>query len=136
MTDADEQHPGRSIRVNVLTPGLTAVILLAAGGLMMVATDPEHDPALRKVLGTHPAAVRLLAFSPDGRTLAVGDLDGSVGLWDVTTRQCRLALRPRSSLAVPPGLQARPLGCGGRRARSARRLARPHHGPRVVCLLV
>ena len=40
------------------------------------------------------AAVASVAFSPDGHTLAVGDVAGHIGLWDVTTG------RRTSSLAV------------------------------------
>jgi WD40 repeat protein len=32
-------------------------------------------------------AVENVAFSPDGRTLAAGDLSGHIGLWNVTTGQ-------------------------------------------------
>ena len=111
MTDVDESHPGRPIRVHVLTPGLTALILLALGGLVMIPADPKHNPAMRGVLGTHPAVIWTLAFSPDGQVLGVGGSDGSVGLWDVTPRRCRLALPPSDSppcsgLAFKPDLSA------------------------------
>jgi WD40 repeat protein len=110
MTDADEELPGRLVRVHVLTPGLKAVILLAIGALLLIPRGPEHAAAQRGVLGTHPSAIGTLAFSPDGETLAVGGSDGSVALWDVTARRCRVGLAavpsPPCSLAFKPDLSA------------------------------
>lgn len=37
------------------------------------------------LLGDHRSEVSSAAFSPDGRLLAVGSMDGVVGLWDVNT---------------------------------------------------
>ena len=39
------------------------------------------------LLTGHTSSVWSLAFSPDGKTLASGSLDGSIRLWDVTTWQ-------------------------------------------------
>jgi WD40 repeat protein len=40
---------------------------------------------LRALLAEGSDAVESLAFSPDGRTIAVGDVGGDVGLWDTAT---------------------------------------------------
>jgi WD40 repeat protein len=85
MTDADETHPGRPIRVHVLTSGLKAVILLAVGGLLLIPRDPEHNLAQRGVLGTHPAVIRTLAFSPDLSAVAVAAPGLSVTSHDLVT---------------------------------------------------
>ena len=106
MTVADETHPGRPIRVHVLTPGLKAVIVFAVAGFLFIPRDPEHNLEQRRVLGTHPAVIWTLAFSPDGQVLGVGGSDGSVGLWDVTARRCTLAVPPPPSL--PCGLAFKP----------------------------
>jgi WD40 repeat protein/tetratricopeptide (TPR) repeat protein len=50
-----------------------------------------------KVLRGHSGQVLSLAFAPDGKTLAAGDHQGSVTLWDVTSR------KERHSLPRQPG---------------------------------
>jgi WD40 repeat protein/serine/threonine protein kinase len=44
------------------------------------------------LLGHHPAPVRRIELSPDGRTLASGDAGGGVLLWDTSSRRCRATL--------------------------------------------
>jgi WD40 repeat protein len=41
-----------------------------------------------------------IAFSPDGKTLAVGNGDETVGLWDVTTHRTIAVLRGHIGLAT------------------------------------
>jgi WD40 repeat protein len=49
-----------------------------------VPADGEAAPVLRRTLNGPPgAAVRCLAWAPDGRTLAAGGADWCVRLWDV-----------------------------------------------------
>ncbi|MHC9518772.1 AAA family ATPase [Prescottella equi] len=45
--------------------------------------DPEHPAALGAPITTATRFTWEMAFSPDGRTLAIGDDDFSVALWDV-----------------------------------------------------
>lgn len=44
-----------------------------------------------------------MAFSPDGRTLATGDHDGSIYLWDVATRSQAAFLTDRPRRIGVPG---------------------------------
>jgi WD40 repeat protein len=47
----------------------------------------------------HGAAVRSLTWSPDGRRLVSGDLDGTVKIWDAALGQELLTLREHNAVA-------------------------------------
>ncbi len=57
---------------------------LTTGDLIACLKEPGPEPGERT--GT-------VAIAPDGRTLAAGHADGSVTVWDLNTRECRLRLR-------------------------------------------
>ena len=66
---------------------------------VLTLVDRAHGRSY--VLDGHPVGVNVMAFSPDGRTLATGDTTGLVKLWNVAT------LRPRATLrGINPGAQS------------------------------
>ena len=71
------------------SPDGTVLAAGAGGGLGNVGGVQLWNVADRKPLGTLAPQVQVeaLAFSPDGRLLATGGYDGSIGFWQVTTRQ-------------------------------------------------
>jgi WD40 repeat protein len=96
--------------------GVSAMAFEPTGEIL--ATGIEQGPdagdtylwntATRKVIGTFsdPATdgIHTLAFSPDGRTLAVADNNGSIYMWNVATRKLAAALPDSgaSALAFSP----------------------------------
>ncbi|GAA1041003.1 hypothetical protein GCM10009557_63710 [Virgisporangium ochraceum] len=64
-----------------------AIVVVAAPGLLSAHRDGDPDAAPSPhVLGVGAGTVRDLAFSPDGRLLAVSDGDETVQIWDVASR--------------------------------------------------
>ena len=61
----------------------------------LAATPPlsAQQPKLRDTLKGHTASVFCVAYSPDGRTLASGDRDGTIMLWDLKTSKERATLK-------------------------------------------
>jgi WD40 repeat protein len=49
--------------------------------------NAQANPQLIRFLTEHKNAVRSVAFSPDGKTLASGSPDGTIILWDVASRK-------------------------------------------------
>jgi WD40 repeat protein len=99
----------------MFTQGPTiAILLLGALGIVGAFTFFPSCEGLESpasiLLGVHPWRVNCLAFSPDGKLLAVGggfpDQGGEVQLWDVPTGTARVTLRghhgPVYALAFTP----------------------------------
>jgi len=65
------------------------VIGFASGRVMFIETEPNGDhflprsPEARKDFKPHQAAISDLAFSHDGKKLALASLDGTVSVWDL-----------------------------------------------------
>jgi WD40 repeat protein len=75
-----------------LTPDGNTLVTAGISGTIQVR-DPETGE-LRAEFGTHPAAVRRLAVSPDGRTVAtVTTNDSIVRLWSLPRRELVAELR-------------------------------------------
>jgi WD40 repeat protein/Flp pilus assembly protein TadD len=88
------------------------------GRLLATRSDPHHGVPLqvwdlsgpRRLLSVPPCGLhfyRDFDFSPDGRTLATGQADGSIGLYDVRSARLLRSLAPGSS---PAGLRFHPAG--------------------------
>jgi hypothetical protein len=70
--------------------GLTHVFHAAPAGPLPSEAPPNTAPLA--VLEGNAGPVWTLAFTPDGKTMAVGADDGSVKIWDVARREVRLTL--------------------------------------------
>jgi WD40 repeat protein/tRNA A-37 threonylcarbamoyl transferase component Bud32 len=78
----------------VLAKPLGRSTAVADGGRVIALADPESAIAVvetrtgRRICDFRPeASLHSLTFSPDARTLATGDLNGNVQLWNVATGQ-------------------------------------------------
>ena len=71
-----------------------APTLQARSALIQATQQPLND------LLQSSAAVASVAFSPDGHTLAVGDVAGQIGLWDMTTGRRTASLAQGATTAT------------------------------------
>jgi serine/threonine protein kinase/Tol biopolymer transport system component len=118
--------PRRSRRLNVLAAAALVVAVAVALPLLMHGTGPvsaHHHPRPRAsspypAAGSYPAVtltdpggsnsnagVMSVAFSPDDKTLAIGDGDDRTYLWDVSTRRI-IATLTDPGTAPHPGVDS------------------------------
>src|SRR5262249_49243826 len=106
------RRPGAGQSERALAFSLDGTALAVGAGntvrLWDAATGAEQG-----VLQGHADGVVALAFSPDGRTLASGDMHGAVKVWDVATRTERASLETtgdKAFLSEVPALAFAPDG--------------------------
>lgn len=76
---------------------------LACTGPGSSVADAADNPASLKESATlkgHTSAVNIVAFSPDGKTLASGSADNTVKLWDPATGKERTTLKNKGGLEI------------------------------------
>jgi|GEM_PF-1207609 len=95
--------------------------LLVSAGRRIVSIWEVKTQKLRAILtdaDSIPPVVGAIAFSPDGKTLAVGRGDHTVQLWDLETQQPRLVLEDHATLGPVDAVAFSPDGAtlvaGGR----------------------
>src|SRR4051812_2215964 len=80
-------------------------LCLACLGLLLSLLSAQ-EPKLRDTLKGDTGGVRSVAYSPDGNTLASGNGDGTIKLWDVAAGRERATLKghtfPVGSVAYSP----------------------------------
>jgi WD40 repeat protein len=90
--------PSRSLLTNLILESSVVSAVFSPDGGSLATTEPEadenpirlHETAGGKVLGVlvgHRRAVRSIAYSADGRTLASASDDCTIKLWNVATQQ-------------------------------------------------
>jgi WD40 repeat protein len=97
---------------------LTVWLGLAWGGLFLTSPLFAQVPRLRATFEGHTGAVRGLAISPDGKTIASGDNDNTIRIWDMASGKQLAVLKKAAvygvdSLAFSPDGKTLASGNGG-----------------------
>src|SRR5438105_4474763 len=87
-------------RVKTKVGQMQTATLLGIGCLgLLLSPLSAQEPTLRNTLKGHNTNdVYTVAFSPDGKTLASGNLDETIRLWDVATGKEQATLNGHTSL--------------------------------------
>jgi WD40 repeat protein len=115
--DPDNQGESRpkGRRVLFAPPWVTVCLSVVSLGLGPLSPLSAQEPKLRDTLKGHTTVVFSVAYSPDGKTLASGNSDGKIKLWDVATGKERATLNGHRDfvLSVVFSPDAKMLASGG-----------------------
>lgn len=95
--------PIQQLNFSTISPDFRTLATSNYTGLAVNVWDLTSDPpsGTPLTLPSTRAGVLSLKISPDGTTLAVGQTDGSIALWDVAKRRLRTTLHPHSRDFAP-----------------------------------
>jgi RNA polymerase sigma factor (sigma-70 family) len=82
--------------------GQASLVERSAQGTPTALRPDEEEPKARASFEGHKAQVASVTFSPDGKTLASGSLEGTVKLWDMATGKERAAVKGYPAVAFSP----------------------------------
>ena len=116
---ADAKEGSNAILASVFThEGALLQVRVSGDGTLVASSADDRtvklwngaDLAPRLALETQPDWPVALALSPDGKTLAVGRLDGTLGLYSTADGKALAAPKPETGMIRPRGLRR---GTGG-----------------------
>lgn len=82
---APEKKPLHAIAVHPQQPSLFAVAGEGEEIYVLEVSEGSAEPVVKATLTGHKDTVSLLSFSPNGKLLASGSLDSTIGLWSTET---------------------------------------------------